>query len=1016
MSSLFGEWNKLLLSEFFSTSACNEDVWIQTSRQELDSFGLHLGGADGLIEAVKLGPDWVIGAAGNVALAALRLVKLRNSANRSPRYADSGKEVVTYANQNAPTYLPYLALWVLASAESEDGFYAKVSSILGEDFSNSPEVTASMEAAWKDLQKWSDVELAGKFGRFHVRVLGSHRFVGIPRSQCMVSRKDAARISQLFKSCGLRPRQQLTTPLFRKICEIGLDANFLSSGLRYAIQHSTHLDSPYYDPLKRKLGGLLDAWNGRITPEHFLPVSGGSDNLRVNPVTVETATLALVPSEDDVDSWIIRWRFPAAGQASECTFLIEGQDIPARLELSGDCFSSQGYVHQDVCRTVLSKSATANVPIEARDADNAAHEVSSGSRAGVITKRGFRVLAWDAPDPRFGNELVERDLPTSGPIYLVCSSSNRNALERYLAKEKIANEPVPCGGLPNGWVLTCITKAEVLQIDQRQYLSNNDPLSSSLARIRFVGGRMIARGGSRLYASYDLPLAELDAPAGAQISADGIVFEEIFLDKSLAERVLIRRFRIRIVAEQKAAFDVQVSEGSNILCSARLRVSILEGSGVGQTRSFSLDQFGRSTASDVGLLGALIESRCDESFRDPTVELLHVAVSDIGEESNLPTQQTVSAMFLDSLAQLGSIGYGSARDQILRLAEANKINIQPALLFLDLKSRGHLEVQVDNKGHMVRIHAVPPTLYLLPAVVGDMPLMGVCGSLRLQDWTDLASLQYCRIFSKTLGSGRLPVVRLAAVDSDELKTQIADLGMLYTLHPFESILGWAASLRQAHSQLSGWGWQSFSADLSQLQRLHPNSAYFRNVTEGRMTVSPQTKCQLFRFEDPSVSGLQVYVLGTREPDHLTQYSFVHDSRWGVWISTMSFALMLKERLGRYDAMPWPIHYDQETRDFWLPARLKPPSVIERALTMCSGSGPLEIKVTGESGENFVHLMELPSMRSIGFISPVYQEFATGAWLCYRWIPPSVARKVASLLDGVIHPFDRYQRLVVNSAK
>jgi uncharacterized membrane protein YfcA len=53
--SLFLEWNNLLLSEFFSPSSAEEDVWLQTSRHELDSFGLHLGGAAGLIDAIAGG-------------------------------------------------------------------------------------------------------------------------------------------------------------------------------------------------------------------------------------------------------------------------------------------------------------------------------------------------------------------------------------------------------------------------------------------------------------------------------------------------------------------------------------------------------------------------------------------------------------------------------------------------------------------------------------------------------------------------------------------------------------------------------------------------------------------------------------------------------------------------------------------------------------------------------------------------------------------------------------------------
>ena len=52
------EWNSLLLEEYFSPSNAFQDVWIPTNRLELEGIGVHLGGANGLIEAVKEGPPW----------------------------------------------------------------------------------------------------------------------------------------------------------------------------------------------------------------------------------------------------------------------------------------------------------------------------------------------------------------------------------------------------------------------------------------------------------------------------------------------------------------------------------------------------------------------------------------------------------------------------------------------------------------------------------------------------------------------------------------------------------------------------------------------------------------------------------------------------------------------------------------------------------------------------------------------------------------------------------------------
>ena len=244
-------------------------------------------------------------------------------------------------------------------------------------------------------------------------------------------------------------------------------------------------------------------------------------------------------------------------------------------------------------------------------------------------------------------------------------------------------------------------------------------------------------------------------------------------------------------------------------------------------------------------------------------------------------QNSVAAKFLDSLAQIGSISYGAARDQISRLGESVGQFLQPALLLLELRSRGHLEIQTDDKGHMIRIHAVPPTLYSLPALHDGFVMFGVCGSLRMQHWVDLIELDDCLIFIEGQQFDRLPVVRLAAVDLESMLHVAQILGFLAVLYPSDALLKWAGSLARATSELSNWGWGSFSAHLGQLQRLHPESARFIAVTNGELTVDQKTGRQLFRLDDPAVPGLQVYVLGSIQPNGMTSFSFIHDSRWGV---------------------------------------------------------------------------------------------------------------------------------------
>ena len=83
-------------------------------------------------------------------------------------------DIEVFQGANAPPYLPYIALWVLAKSEEEEpGFYAKVAELIGEPFPNN--TRQQMAAVWTDLEYWSTAQQEGRFGRFKLNVLGEHR-------------------------------------------------------------------------------------------------------------------------------------------------------------------------------------------------------------------------------------------------------------------------------------------------------------------------------------------------------------------------------------------------------------------------------------------------------------------------------------------------------------------------------------------------------------------------------------------------------------------------------------------------------------------------------------------------------------------------------------------------------------------------------------------------------------------------------------------------------------------------
>jgi hypothetical protein len=999
--SLFVDWNALLLAEYFPPSSEGDESWLQASRHDLDSFALHLGGADGLVEAVRQGAPWMAGGTANCAELARGLARQRRALVRPESYVDPGSVSGEYVGVNAPTYLPILALWVLASSEAEDGFYAHVSQLVGSPFPNTPQLTSAMSEAWEDLQLWSMNECAGRFGTFRHRILGEHRFVGTPRSQCLVSRKDDRGIRLLLVACGLRPGQSLTPSLLESLAELAGDAHYLSNSLRTAFQKPQ-----YRDPLQHILEKVLHSWDGRRPERESTqqPVRGGGGGSRLEEV--DATTLALSPSDREEDDWDIRWRFRRSGQGNACQLVFGGVRMPARLEPWGDGFATvAGQPDADVLRSMLSKSGTSDVAHTVEYDDAEFPELGGGVRVGKIAHRQLRILAWDAPDPRAGEELVERELPLAGPAYVACSPAYSSSLKRYLANEGIDCTSMPPRGLPEGWTLTCIMRSEQLGSSQRQWLSDEEETQFTAARLRFVGGRPILRGGSRLYAPYDLPVLEVELRGGETVECSGMRLEELGRPASpmpAAARSPVRRFRLTIVDAARTVFEVRVVERERILASARIKISAPEGTGSGLVRQFSIDRFGRPRCDSLGLRGVWIGD--DAAICGSALDSPHIEVGGRRNQSTIgQPQASICGKFLDSLAQLGSVGYGAARDQLSRLAEAAGAAVQPALLLLDLRCRAHLEIETDEKGHLMRVHAVKPFLYSLPARQAGDQLFGIGGTLRSQQWLDILGSAGLRVLLEDCGKGTLPTLRVACDDASA-RTVAGLLGLDMAVLPCDTVSRWAGSLDQARAALASWGWGSLSADLGQLQRLQPNAAQFRAANVAAMVVDPATKCQLFRFDDPSVPGLQVYVLGMIDPDGVTRYSFIHDSRWGVWLSELAFARMVREMLGRTDAYPWPIHYDPAARELWIPARIKPPAVIERALALCSGSGPRAAMLQARPEGDGLVLYRQDIGTVVGVASWVYEGFVPGVWLCYEWVPPEVAARVAALLGGDLRSF------------
>lgn len=557
-------------------------------------------------------------------------------------------------------------------------------------------------------------------------------------------------------------------------------------------------------------------------------------------------------------------------------------------------------------------------------------------------------------------------------------------------------------GLPSEWRMACIHRAEKLTAEHRKYLADDSEATDvPPARLRLVGGSRLLRGGARLFASYDLPAVEFEAPPLAVLEAPGLQLSEVPQHSAKEGLSGIRRFVVSLADLNCSSFNIRIVAGTAELANIRLRVADPDGEGHGKTRDFSLDPLGFPRFVVEGLNG----NRICREHQDPTGGGWHSEqmqeVPAIAEWAGKSFAESGAAQFLDTLAARGSISYGAARDQISRLSGG----INPISLLMDMRARGCLEIETDGKGHFVRIHGVAPSLYGLPATQDGLPLFGVSGTLRLAQWTLLQANGNFMVTTAEPFAGHLPALRVVAVDTHSAQAECSSMGLLFAQGPARDVACWAGSLRQAREAAESRGTETVSAELGHLHRLKADSARFVPVSEPRMSIDRECGAQLFRFDDPQATALQLYVLGVRRADGTSRYSHVPDSRWGVWISQLAFAEMLKEKHGRNDAFPWPLHYDPEVRDLWVPARLRPPAVLERALALCSGMGPaIHFLSSGGYDDGRSPVFDSYAGRVVGAISHVYREFVPGHWLRYCWVPAGIAQQIAVLLGCALEPF------------
>jgi hypothetical protein len=968
---MFGAWNAALLRDFFSPTQADEEVTFSLSRAELDDIAPELGGFEGLLQAVQHGPPWKLSdgrALTNLALGLMR--QRRHAASRPQGYIHPTRHL-SYgaASDNFPPYLPVLAALVALSVEyqhGEGGFYAHAQDRLALPNSWGMNELDRVNALWRDLQKWT-AETKGKFGVFKARTLGGRPVIGMLKSQSIIRASDIEKLHTLFSKLRLTPGEPM--PLDRVGTVLGRihDEHVLSRGIRDA-----SAQEDYRSALIERLNQILLDWDGSTQ-------SGEEEEAPTKTHRAYSRLGIALFADGNSPPWQLGWRMPSFRDDGRVT-----------LEYG----TARWHAAYDGSAYAVAKP----------DGSNSAHceLMTSELKLSVFFDDGFRPserrkdLTWAASPltvlefSRRHRCLVELDaMPAQGATYLLVSPENRN-FDHVVSLERVKLETCPGQGLPFGWRLLFLEDAATLTVDQRDQLPGVPPSASRPRAIRLIGGLRIRRAGRVAYLAHDLPMAEVDAPPGCKIRTPGLTIAETtdtaggssqpgFLQPSTR-----RTFELQVESDDRLFTLSVTSPEGRILGEAKLRLAV---GGAEQTAgAIGLVPARGSLERGIAVHGMLVKGS-DRGSAVPN--RINVAAHRLGRVCNDLTQLPLDCpelRFLDALSQgSGRMAYGRARNILRRYLGKRSERTTTATLEA-LRQRGMLEIQSDTRGRWTAVGAVRPTLYALPLMVEEDPTWGVCGTPSQDYWRHLVATGADLYMSQDPETS-LPVFRLRGA--------VRDSGPFHvTKQPPTAIATCSSSLEELRQAFASRGFETLDKRAHDREWFQPGCADWSDST-------PRSDFDwvLLRYTDPDTGSHRLHSLRNGAPGHY-RYRHVRNERWATWMAYDScvrhFATMFP------GIAPWPLSYQQVTRSLWVPAGMKLPLILERALVACSGGPPARARLIADQNTDADRLRaRTVGGAFVGSFDRNYRDFLppndVRLWLEYQAVPREVVKIVANRL-------------------
>lgn len=965
----FEAWSLRLLQEFFPAGSEGKEVFIGTSPEVLDRIGPDLGGDAGFLDAVRQGPGWrrlpedFVG----------RINELKDRRTNSRKhifgYTDPSKYDRSFLHppismaKSAPTYLPYLAMFPRTAAiAAHGGFYAQLRKDL-----NLPEGWGSaqmkqIEGVWSDLQTWTKAT-SGHYGRFVVRRLGRLPYIGLAKSQVIISARDISALHDLFERQRLVPGCEITDETVVTLLNSAKEGGpGLSAGLRQAAS-----DDDYIDELKELLVSIYKDWDGATYTSRTVA--------RKEPAETLKGRLGLTLGDGNS----LPWRVQIAIQ----------DDQEQSPTFDSDRRWSFSY------RLGLGLVATLDPKQSQEFLNGSSWTFQVGEHEIKVPRRSLWVLTAEQQIGRSA-ELWEDELPLLGGAYLLASETSGEALQAYLTSANPSYQEVTqVDGLPTGWRMVFLDKCQDLHGPQRAL---PDGLRRQKRLIALEGGALVPQEEGCAYFQYDLPRVVIIASPQFSITCSGLAL--IPLDDDVSHSSLdginlvpsVRRFELPPDVEVGGEFVLSVvDESGRSLEKRTIRIVDRRAKSRAEAASYStgLDNFG-CIAPEGGLRGGLSRQLVYANGGEPPEPRLPVFAQDLGSTLDPDVMAAnPAAKFLDRLSESGSLTYGRAKSLLHRLLPCGSGQAKFWHLITDLWIRGHLEIEAAPDGRIHKIHAVEPGAYSLPATAGTSRILGVLGTLTLIQWRKLTRHEHlwepisAAVVDKArAGRSYLPVVRIVTTQSDGvLRPSLEGIGIRQLPAQGLAMAKWSATEAQVRNEITRSAhMEPPSANPRGLRKFDPIAGEFLPCGDGiQKPLGVTQELILYEYEDPHVTGWRNHAVACKG-------GFVQTAElpWVKWIVRGGSGLGLRQLSGSYV---------EARRQLWLPSSLRLPIVLERALVLCNGGPPGEYHMQVQDEGESVSLKTANAGVGLDVPANSYASLANGPWLRYDWVPLSVIQAI-----------------------